>query len=95
MLARDFIRQLDSSPPPRVVLLCPGKAAFNKEPFEPWLAEQAVAQIVEKYVDPSLSDLVHSVFYADETPPGTVALEAQTLPFLAERRCFLSARNRG
>ncbi len=92
MLARDFIRQLDSSPPPRVVLLCPGKAAFNKEPFEPWLAEQAVAQIVEKYVDPSLSDLVHSVFYADETPPGTVALEAQTLPFLAERRVVVVRR---
>jgi DNA polymerase-3 subunit delta len=92
MLAREFMQQLESGIVPKVVLLCPGKAAFNKEPFEPLLAERAIDLVVSKFVDPSLSDLVHTVFYADETAPGTVACESQTMPFLADRRVVIVRR---
>ncbi len=90
MLVTDLLKQIngDWTPPP-VLLFCPGRAGFDKEPFEPLLAEQAVQAIVEKLVDPSLADLTYSVFYADETQPGAITDEAQTLPFLAERRLIL------
>lgn len=90
MLAAELLQQLkgDWTPPP-VILFAPGKAGFNKEPFEPLLAEQASEIIVDRLVDPSLADLTYSVFYADETPPAAITEEAQTLPFLAERRVIL------
>jgi DNA polymerase-3 subunit delta len=71
---------------PPVVLLGPGKAPFSREPFEPMLADQAVDALVERFVDPSLRDLALSVYYADEAEPGAIVGEAETLPFLAERR---------
>ena len=89
MLAREFISRIDSDPPPRVVLCGPGKAGFNKEPFEPLLADRAVEALLAKYVDPGLADMVYAVFYADETEPSKVSLEAQTFPFLAERRVIV------
>lgn len=92
MLAREFTQHLESGAVPKVVLLCPGKAAFNKEPFEPFLADRAVDLVTKKFVDPTLRDLVHTVFYADETAPGAVVGESQTMPFLAERRVVIVRR---
>jgi len=74
---------------PPVLLFAPGKAPFQKEPYEPVLAERAVDKIVEAYVEPSLKDLTYSVFYADETSVAQIVQEAQTLPFLAERRVIV------
>lgn len=72
-----------------MVLFCPGEAPFQKEPFEPVLADRAIERIVEVYVDPSMRDMVYAVFHADETAPAEIVLEAQTLPFLAERRVIV------
>jgi len=92
MLAREFTQHIESGAVPKVVLLCPGKGGFNKEPFEPVLADRAVDLVTKKFVDPSLRDLVHTVFYADETAPSAVAGESQTMPFLAERRVVIVRR---
>ncbi len=73
---------------PPVVLFCPGKAAPHARnvTFEPLLAEHAVEAIANACIDPSLRDMAYSVFYADETQAAEIVMEAQTLPFLAERR---------
>lgn len=86
MNVRAFLKELGESPPASVVLLCPGKAPFGKDEFEPFLANQALDALHQRYVDPDMEDLVFSAVYADETPPGEIVNEAQTLPFLAERR---------
>lgn len=89
MLAKELLAKVGKEPLPGVLLFCPGTAAFNKEPWEPVMAERCVDAIVSHYVDPSLRDLALTVFYADETAPGQIVLEAQTLPFLAERRVIV------
>jgi len=89
MLARDVMAKVGKDALPSVLLFCPGTAPFNKEAWEPMLAERALDLIVNHYVDPSLRDLAYSAFYADETDPGYIVLEAQTLPFLAERRVIV------
>lgn len=89
MLARELLPKIGSDILPPVILLCPGTAPFNKEAWEPVMAERVVDAIVQHYVDPSLRDLAYSVFYADETDAGHIVLEAQTLPFLAERRVII------
>ena len=90
MEVREFIPTIGEQGPPTVILLCPGKAPRAREAtYEPFLAEQAVDKLVSAYVDPSLKDLSYSAFYADETKPGEIVLEAQTVPFLAERRVVL------
>jgi DNA polymerase-3 subunit delta len=89
MLANELMNQIGRKPLPPVLLFAPGKAPFNKEPWEPALAEKAIQQIIAAYVDPSMRDLCFSVFHADETKPGEIVLEAQTLPFLAERRVIV------
>jgi len=87
---QELIRKAGQIPLPPVVLFCPYKAPKAREPsFEPFLADEAVEKIVESAVDPSMRDLAYSAFYADETPPAEVVLEAQTLPFLAERRVIV------
>jgi len=87
---QEFLRDIQKGAPPAVALFCPAKAPRAREAsWEPMLAEQAVAAITDKYVDPSLRDLAYTVYYADETKPGEIVLEAQTLPFLAERRVIL------
>lgn len=87
---QDFLRAAKTTALPPVLLFCPGKAFKGREPsFEPFLAEQAVDKIVERCVDPSVKDLAYSVFYADETKASEIVLEAQTVPFLAERRVVL------
>jgi DNA polymerase-3 subunit delta len=89
VLVRDLLGNIGKAPLPPVLLFCPGKAPFGKEPFEPVLVDEAVKRIVDKYVEPGMHDLAYSVFYADETSAGQITLEAQTLPFLAERRVIL------
>jgi len=87
---QEFTRSIGKNPPPPFVLFCPAKAPRAREAtFEPLLAEQAVERAVQQYVDPSLKDLAYAAFYADETKAAEIVLEAQTLPFLAERRVIL------
>ena len=90
MNAQDFIREIDTADPAPVYLFCPFKAPRAKFPtFEPLLAERGVQRLVETYLDPSVKDLAYAAFYADETDPAEIVLEAQTVPFLAERRVIL------
>lgn len=76
---------------PPVLLFCPGKSGprARDATFEPVLAERAAEAVVNACLDPSLRDLAYSVYYADETTPDEVVMEARTLPFLAERRVVL------
>jgi DNA polymerase III subunit delta len=71
------------------LLFAPGKAPFQKEAWEPQLAERAVEQIIDTHVDPSMRDMALGVFYADEAKIADIVLEAQTLPFLVERRVIV------
>lgn len=91
MQVRDLIQDIGTIPLPPVLLFCPGKATPKAKDatFEPALVDEAVKRIVDKYVDPGMQDLAYSVFYADEATAGQIVLEAQTLPFLAERRVIL------
>ncbi len=92
MLAAQLIAQIGKKPLPPVLLFAPGTAPFQKEPFEPMLADRAISGIVAAYVDPGMHDFAYSVFYADETPVAAIVEEAQTLAFLAERR-VITVRN--
>ena len=89
MHVRELMQQIGREAPPPVLLFCPGTAPFQKEPFEPYLADRAIDAMVEEYVDPSMRDMVYAVFHADEKQVGDIVLEAQTLPFLAERRVIV------
>ena len=90
MNVHDLPQTLGSAPPANVILFCPAKAPRAREAtFEPFLAERAVERLVETYVDPSMRDLAYTVFRADECKPEEIVLEAQTAPFLAERRVVL------
>lgn len=85
----EFLEKFDVQACPPIILVGPGKAGFNKEPFEPFLADRAIEKILEAHVDPTLQDLMFSSFYAEETAPGVVAEMVQTFPFLAEKRVVL------
>lgn len=90
MRVRELMAKIGKDVLPPVLLFCPGAAPYKKElTWEPVLADRAVAEIVKTYVPEGMSDLVYSVFYADETPVPDILLEATTLPFLAERRVIL------
>lgn len=70
-----------------VYLLCPGKPPRAKAAtFEPIIAEQAIESLVNATVDPENRDFAYAAFYADETAVGSIVMDAQTFPFLAERR---------
>lgn len=88
---QEFTRAIGDEPPPCIVLLCPAKAAprAREATFEPLLAERAAERLVETYVDKDMRDLSYAVFYADETTPSEITLEARTVPFLTERRVVL------
>jgi len=88
MLVRDLIDQIGRKPTPSVLLFGPG-AQGQKDSFEPMMAERAIQRLVNLYVEPGMHDLIYRVFYADECQPGEIVLEAETLPFLAERRVVL------
>lgn len=87
--ANELLKQIGNQPLPAVLLFAPGKAPFQKEPWEPHLAERAVQRIIDTYVDPSMRDMALGVFHADEAKIGDIVLEAQTLPFLVERRVIV------
>lgn len=89
MLAKEFIARIDAGDIPLVAILGPGKAPFNREPFEPFLAEGIAGRISAVCVPPELRDLAYSAFHADEVKVGNIVAEAQTLPFLAERRVIV------
>ena len=90
MKAQEFIGEIGAAPPALVYLFCPGKTGKARfATFEPKLAERAVEGLVNTYVDPSLKDFAYTAFYADEADPADIVVEAQTLPFLAERRVVL------
>lgn len=83
----DFLRAGESAAPAPVVLFCPGKSPRARAAtFEPFLADQAAQRIIDATVDPASRDLAFTAFYADETQPGEIVLEAETLPFLVEQR---------
>lgn len=87
---QEFMGSIGLKSPTPVVLLCPAKAPRAREAtFEPLLAEAAAARLVETYVEAGMRDFAYTVFYADETPASEIALEAQTFPFLTERRVVL------
>lgn len=70
-----------------VYLFCPGKPPRAKAAtFEPIIAEQAIDSLINATVDPMNRDFAYAAFYAEETPVGAIVMDAQTLPFLAERR---------
>ena len=90
MNVREFVESIATAPPPLVILFAPFKAPRARAAsFEPLLAERAIQRLVEAYVDPSVKDLAYAAYYADETEPGEIALEARTVPFLSERRVVL------
>ncbi|MCC6144942.1 MAG: DNA polymerase III subunit delta [Candidatus Hydrogenedentes bacterium] len=91
MLVSELLRKIDAYSPPPVLLFCPGKSnpRAKEATFEPLLADEAVDKLVNRFVDPGMRDMGYGAFYADETPAGAIVLEAQTLPFLTERRVLL------
>ncbi len=90
MTALEFIAQIGKGEPDPIYLFCPGKRGRERDAsFEPLLAERAVEKLIDTYVDPSLKDLSYRAFYAEESPPKEIVEEAQTCPFLAERRVVL------
>lgn len=91
MQGTQFLNDLakGGKPLPPVILFCPGTAPFKKEDWEPQLAEQATKIIVDAQVDPSMHDMALTTYYADETKPGDVTIEAQTMPFLSPNRVVI------
>jgi DNA polymerase-3 subunit delta len=90
MNVQDLMYTFANQTPSPVYLFCPGKAPRAKmASFEPLLAERAIDTIIEATVDPANKDFCFASFYADETPVGNIVMDAQTLPFLAERRVVL------
>jgi DNA polymerase-3 subunit delta len=85
---QELLHKVDPSSLPPVLFFCPGKAneRARDATFEPMLAEQAVERVANACVDPSMRDMAYTVFYADETDAGQIVMEAQTFPFLSERR---------
>ena len=88
MNVADFIAGIDSdtvSAP--VYLFCPGKPPRARAAtYEPFLVERALELFVNKAVDPASKEFAYAAYYADETSVESIVMEAQTLPFLAERR---------
>jgi DNA polymerase III subunit delta len=85
-----YLAGLGKTPPAPVYLFCPGKAPRGRDlTFEPFLAEQAIERTLAAFVDPATRDMAYAAFYADETPAEAIVMEAQTFPFLAERRVIL------
>lgn len=77
--------------PAPVYLFAPGKSnpRARESTFEAFLAERAVEQFTAAYVDENNRDFAYGSFHADETRAEAIVGEAQTLPFLAERRVIL------
>lgn len=91
MQVREFLAQLGKAPPAAVYLFCPSKAGKTPS-YEPFLVEQAFKALTDQYVDPSLRDLSYASYFADETPPAEIVDNAQTVPFLSEKKVVLVRR---
>lgn len=90
MNAQELLSKFDAASAAPVYLFCPGKSPRAKAPtFEPLLAERSVDRITEATVDPANRDFAFAAYYADETAAKEIVLDAQTLPFLADRRVIL------
>jgi len=59
---------------------------------EEFLADRAVARLVEKLVDPGFKDFNFTVFYGKECKTEQILDTAMTLPMFAERRVILVKR---
>ncbi|HEX72586.1 MAG TPA: DNA polymerase III subunit delta [Candidatus Hydrogenedentes bacterium] len=88
----EFLAQIGKHPLPPVILFAPGNAPFGREPWDSFLVEEAVDQIVKVCIPEGMHDLVFTVFYADETPISEIVDEARTMSLLGERR-FILVRN--
>lgn len=88
MHVRELTELIGKPALPTVLLFCPG-AGRQKESFEPLLADRAIQHLIAHYVPEGMHDLAYRMFYADESSPGEIVQEAQTLPFLSERRVIL------
>lgn len=90
MNAHELLSQFDAASAAPVYLFCPGKSPRAKAPtFEPLLADRCVDHISGATVDPANKDFAFAAYYADETAAKEIVLDAQTLPFLADRRVIL------
>ena len=90
MNVQQFLDEFDASALGPVYLFCPGKAPRAKTAtFEALLAARAADTITKVAVDPANRDLAYAAYYADDTSPAEVVLDAQTLPFLADRRVIV------
>ncbi len=91
MQVHDLLDAAPPSQPAPVYLFGPGKSnpRARESTFEPYLAERAVKRLIEAYVDPDNRDFAFSSFHGDEISAEHVVGEAQTRPFLAERRVIL------
>ena len=61
---------------------------------EEFLADRAVARLVEKLVAPEFKDFNYSTFYGKECRAEQILDTAMTLPMFAERRVILVKRRR-
>ncbi|HOV60784.1 MAG TPA: DNA polymerase III subunit delta [Candidatus Hydrogenedentes bacterium] len=84
-----FLKQARDQVPPVILFAPAAKPPFGKGDWEPRLVEEALRFLRETRSDPVQPDLTHTVFYADETSPSTIAEAARTLPFLASRQVIL------
>ena len=90
MNTQELMNEIETAPLGPVYLFCPGKGPRAKIPtFEALLADRAADAVIARSVDPANKDFAFAAYYADETPPGQIVLDAQTLPFLVERRVIL------
>lgn len=86
----ELMNGFDPEAPAPIYLFCPYRAPRARAAtFEPILAERAVEHMTKALVDPSMRDMAYSAYYADETDPAEIVSNAETLPFLAERRVIL------
>ncbi|MCP4643854.1 MAG: DNA polymerase III subunit delta [bacterium] len=93
MLVAEFLKTVDISDPQLVYMLTAHKAPRGKSAsFAPLLAQRAVDALVTRFIDPTMKDLCYSAYHADEADPAEIVADAQTLPFLAERRIIVVNR---
>jgi len=90
---QEFLQHIENTMPGPVTLFCPDKAPRGRDvTYEPLLAERAIERVVARYLDPDAKDMAYSAYFADETEPAEIVSEAETLPFLSERRIVVVRR---
>lgn len=84
-----FLKQSRGVIPSLILFAAAAKPPFGKSDWEPRRVEETLSILREQCADSVQPDLTYTVYYADETSPGTVAEAARTLPFLASRQMIL------